>query len=134
MAKLGADIVVLPEMWNCPYSNASFPTYAEDLDSGASPSTEMLQNAARECGVIVVGGSVPERCGERLHNTCCVYDSDGTLVAKHRHVPHLKIFVMHMRISHSYCMWCAGTVNFIRRILASAHWPEDIKCAVPPLH
>lgn len=24
----GAQLVVLPEMWNCPYSNDSFPTYA----------------------------------------------------------------------------------------------------------
>lgn len=38
----GAKLVVLPEMWNCPYSNDSFPTYAEDIDSGPSPSTQML--------------------------------------------------------------------------------------------
>lgn len=27
-ASNGAQLVVLPEMWNCPYSNDSFPTYA----------------------------------------------------------------------------------------------------------
>lgn len=36
-AQLGAKIVVLPEMFNCPYSNDSFPTYAEPIpDSGQS--------------------------------------------------------------------------------------------------
>ena len=25
------ELVVLPECWNCPYSNASFPSFAEDL-------------------------------------------------------------------------------------------------------
>ena len=28
-AREGAALVVLPEMWNCPYSNDSFPSYAE---------------------------------------------------------------------------------------------------------
>lgn len=30
-AAAGAQLVVLPEMWNCPYSNDSFPVYAEDV-------------------------------------------------------------------------------------------------------
>jgi predicted amidohydrolase len=38
----GAKLVVLPEMWNCPYSNDSFPVYAEDIDGGASPSADVL--------------------------------------------------------------------------------------------
>ena len=83
-ARNGANIVVLPEMWNCPYSNDSFPTYAEDIDSGASPSTEALQRAAQSCGVVVVGGSVPERRGDKLYNTCCIFDADGALLGKHR--------------------------------------------------
>ena len=33
---------MLPEMWNCPYSNDSFPVYAEDIDGGASPSADVL--------------------------------------------------------------------------------------------
>jgi hypothetical protein len=34
--------VVLPEMWNCPYSNDSFPTYAEDIERGSSESVAAL--------------------------------------------------------------------------------------------
>ena len=32
----GAQLVVLPEMWNCPYSNDSFGPYSEDIDGAAS--------------------------------------------------------------------------------------------------
>lgn len=83
-ARNGAQLVVLPEMWNCPYSNDSFPVYAEDLEAGPSPSTSMLSAAAREARVTLVGGSVPEVSAGKLYNTCCVYGPDGQLLAKHR--------------------------------------------------
>ena len=101
-ARDGAALVVLPEMWNCPYANESFPAYAEVVASvedwtapesesepdsePASPSVAMLSNAAKETGVVLVGGSIPERCATTgaLYNTCCVFSGDGSLVAKHR--------------------------------------------------
>mmetsp|Transcript_13847 Transcript_13847/g.26602 ORF Transcript_13847/g.26602 Transcript_13847/m.26602 type:complete len:197 (+) Transcript_13847:45-635(+) len=43
-ASNGANIIVLPEMWNCPYSNDSFPTYAEEIDSDDSPSANALSS------------------------------------------------------------------------------------------
>ncbi|KAJ3673626.1 hypothetical protein LUZ60_005618 [Juncus effusus] len=84
----GAKLVLLPEIWNSPYSNDSFPIYAEDLESGgdSSPSFKMLQEAAREFRVTIVGGSIPERTGDLLYNTCCVFGSDGQLKAKHRKI------------------------------------------------
>jgi omega-amidase len=71
-------------MWNCPYSNDSFPEYAEDIDQGPSPSTSMLSEIAKDCGITLVGGSIPERSNGKLYNTCCVYDKAGTLLTKHR--------------------------------------------------
>ena len=29
-AEQGAEMAILPEMWNCPYSNQYFPQYAEE--------------------------------------------------------------------------------------------------------
>lgn len=84
-AKAGAKLIILPEMWNCPYSNDSFPIYAEEIDSGtkgSSPSTEMLSETAKIADVTIVGGSIPERRDGKLYNTCCVYGKDGKLLGK----------------------------------------------------
>lgn len=87
-ADSGAQLIVLPEMWNCPYSNDSFPTYAEDIDAGleASPSSHMLSEVARKKKVTIVGGSIPERNDGKLYNTCCVFDKNGELKAKFRKI------------------------------------------------
>ncbi|KAG8635966.1 hypothetical protein MANES_16G084000v8 [Manihot esculenta] len=84
----GAQLVVLPEIWNSPYSNDSFPVYAEDIDAGSnsSPSTAMLSEVARLLKITIVGGSIPERYGDQLYNTCCVFDTEGKLIAKHRKI------------------------------------------------
>jgi omega-amidase len=109
-------------MWNCPYSNDSFPVYAEDIDGGASPSADVLSKVrvsrhacafavavyppllsmrnrrvrvaerdvcwqiAKEHGVTLVGGSIPETSDGKLYNTCCIYSPDGSLLGKHRKV------------------------------------------------
>ncbi|XWS17603.1 hypothetical protein CRYUN_Cryun33cG0081200 [Craigia yunnanensis] len=87
-AQKGAQLVLLPEIWNSPYSNDSFPVYAEDIDAGydASPSTAMLSEVSSRLKITIVGGSIPERCGDKLYNTCCVFGTDGKLKAKHRKI------------------------------------------------
>ncbi|TYJ32539.1 hypothetical protein E1A91_A05G042200v1 [Gossypium mustelinum] len=87
-AQKGAQLVVLPEIWNSPYSNDSFAVYAEDIDAGhdASPSTAMLSEVSSRLKITVVGGSIPEGCGDKLYNTCCVFGTDGNLKAKHRKI------------------------------------------------
>ncbi|KAL2896903.1 Omega-amidase chloroplastic, partial [Bienertia sinuspersici] len=84
-AQKGAKLVVLPEIWNSPYSNDSFPKYAEDIDAGgnSSPSTAMLSEVSRSLKITIVGGSIPERIEDRLYNTCCVFDTEGKLIAKY---------------------------------------------------
>ncbi|KAL0315814.1 UNVERIFIED_CONTAM: Omega-amidase, chloroplastic [Sesamum radiatum] len=85
-ARNGAQLILLPEIWNSPYSNDSFPVYAEDIDAGgdASPSTAMLSELSRSLKITIVGGSIPERSGNKLYNSCCVFGTDGKLKAKHR--------------------------------------------------
>ncbi len=82
-AEQGAQIVCLPEMWACPYDNAAFPRYAE---AEGGETWKCLQSAAREHNVYLVGGSVPERAGERLYNTCYVFSPEGEQLARHRKV------------------------------------------------
>ncbi|KAM5566126.1 omega-amidase, chloroplastic [Rosa sericea] len=87
-AEKGARLVLLPEIWNGPYSNDSFPVFAEDIDAGgdASPSTAMLSEVAQRLKITIVGGSISERSGDQLYNTCCVFGTDGKLKAKHRKI------------------------------------------------
>ncbi|KAM3747227.1 hypothetical protein ACB098_05G019700 [Castanea mollissima] len=82
-----ARLVVLPEMWNCPYSNDYFAKFAEDFENeDASPTFSMLSEAACSHGITIVGGSVPESNDGRLYNTSCVFGPDGKLKAKHRKI------------------------------------------------
>lgn len=46
----------------------------------------MLSELARLLKITIVGGSIPERSGGRVYNTCCVFGTDGKLLAKHRKV------------------------------------------------
>lgn len=78
---LGAELVILPEMFCVPYSTARFPDYAEEKDGQAQT---MLKNAARECGVWLIGGSICEQDQGRYYNTSFVYDDKGNCVTKHR--------------------------------------------------
>jgi omega-amidase len=87
----GAQLVLLPEMFNCPYDNASFPKFCEEVPLPSQephperhPTSAFARAIAKECGVYLVAGSFPEVDGERLYNTCLVVDPQGRVLAKHR--------------------------------------------------
>uniref|UniRef100_A0A8D0JK81 Omega-amidase NIT2 n=2 Tax=Sus scrofa TaxID=9823 RepID=A0A8D0JK81_PIG len=80
-AKQGAKIISLPECFNSPYGTKYFPEYAEKIPGD---STQKLSEVAKECGVYVIGGSIPEEDAGKLYNTCAVFGPDGTLLAKYR--------------------------------------------------
>ena len=79
----GAEIVVLPEMFNCPYDIHCFRNYAEKLPYGVSG--KMLAEVAREKTIFIIGGSVPE-LGDNdvLYNTSLIFNSAGEVIGKHR--------------------------------------------------
>jgi predicted amidohydrolase len=78
----GAALVVLPEMFCCPYDSAAFPRYAE-AEGGLA--WQALCEAARRAKVTLVGGSMPEvDAAGRVYNTCYIFDPQGRQVGKHR--------------------------------------------------
>ncbi|KAJ1326527.1 omega-amidase [Microdochium nivale] len=104
-----ADIVVLPECFNSPYGCDYFPSYAETLlpsppTREQSPSFHALSEMAREAGVYLIGGSIPElgpsapsssspSSGQgdgdgkqKYYNTSLTFSPDGSLLATHRKV------------------------------------------------
>ncbi|KAH6790082.1 Nitrilase/cyanide hydratase and apolipoprotein N-acyltransferase family protein [Perilla frutescens var. frutescens] len=86
-SRKGANLVVLPEMWNCPNSTDFFAGFAENFDDQDSAlSFKMLSEVACKEGITIVGGSIPEWSGDHLYNTCCVFAPNGELLAKHRKI------------------------------------------------
>lgn len=110
------------EMWNCPYSNDSFPIYAEDIDAGpkASPSTAMLSEVARIKNVTIVGGSIPERSNGNLYNTCCVFDKNGELKAKFRKV-HLMFSIDYSCSNYVTNSLKKSSIWWYRLVLSTTH-------------
>lgn len=80
-AEKGANVVALPEMFACPYAKGYFDRFAENADG---ESVHRMAYWAKEYGVLLVGGSIPERDGNKLYNTCFVFDRQGAVIAKHR--------------------------------------------------
>ncbi|HIR10337.1 MAG TPA: carbon-nitrogen hydrolase family protein [Candidatus Avoscillospira stercoripullorum] len=82
-ARDGAELAILPEMFCCPYSNASFRANAEE--AGGRIHTAMAE-AARKAGLWLVAGSMPELADGKIYNTSFVFDSSGHQVAFHRKI------------------------------------------------
>lgn len=77
------DLVAVGEMFCCPYDTACFPKYAEPQ---GGPTQETLRRLAKDHGVWLSAGSVPERDGDRIYNTAYVFDRSGNIAAKHRKI------------------------------------------------
>lgn len=80
----GSDIVVLPEMFSCPYKASNFPVYAQ---KDGESNWKLLSETAAKNKIYLVAGSMPERDsqnGEKIYNTSYVFDRDGKQIAKHR--------------------------------------------------
>ncbi len=75
------DLAILPEMFCCPYVGKLFAQYSE-TEGGAA--YQALSTLAKERGIYIVGGTIPEQYGERVYNTCYVFDPAGKCIARHR--------------------------------------------------
>lgn len=97
----GCRLAILPEMFNCPYDHDFFAAFAEEYPNGET--LTFLRAAARETGMTIVGGSIPERDGDHLYNTCFIYGPDGLLLGRHRklHLFDVELDGMHFQESAS---------------------------------
>lgn len=62
-AEQGAQLVMLPEMFCCPYENEMFRPNSEEQ---GGPAQQALSALSRELGIWIVGGTIPEREGEEV--------------------------------------------------------------------
>ena len=96
VAAKGAKVISLPECWNSPYATSSFPVYAEEIpDVGQSiedakkldsPSVKFLLEIAKTKEIWLIGGSIPEKDGNKVYNTCMIVNPEGEIIGKHRKV------------------------------------------------
>jgi Predicted amidohydrolase len=78
----GADIVVLPEMFNCPYNSSKFSEYSEVICD--SITIKSISEIAQKLGIYIVAGSIPEGEESRIYNTCVIFDRKGKIIGRHR--------------------------------------------------
>lgn len=78
-----ASIIVLPEMFNCPYDIDFFPAFAEKYPG---ETTNMLSSLAKELKILLIGGSIPETEDGHIYNTCFIFNQHGKLIARHRKI------------------------------------------------
>ena len=81
-------------MFCCPYQTENFPIYAEEeggptwqVQLAAAEEWQQLSAYAKQYGVYLIGGSMPEKDAEgNVYNTCYVFDREGKQIGKHRKV------------------------------------------------
>ncbi|ACL76072.1 carbon-nitrogen hydrolase family protein [Ruminiclostridium cellulolyticum] len=82
--KRGADIAVLPEMFNCPYDTKLFPLYAENFEN--SKTLSVISDSAKYNNMYIVAGTIPEFSNGCIYNTSIMFDRQGKIIAKHRKI------------------------------------------------
>lgn len=82
-ASQGANMIALPEMFNCPYANEYFRPFAEEEDG---QTVHLLSSLAKELQVYLVGGSIPELSDGHVYNTSFSFNKEGNIIGKHRKV------------------------------------------------
>jgi predicted amidohydrolase len=79
----GAELVALPEKWNLLAGGEELLAGAEPLDG---PSLTAAREWARELGIHLLAGSVPERGEEKAFNTSVLIGPDGGDLAVYRKI------------------------------------------------
>jgi omega-amidase len=79
----GAQLLLLPEMWNCGFDFENLSSHAQDFSGEA---VTMLRQLARDNSVFIVGGSFAEKKNGKYYNTCPVINEQGEVIARYRKV------------------------------------------------
>lgn len=90
-AKLGAQIVCLPELFLSPYFCKTHDLSLFDLaEPIPGPSSDKLAVAAKQAGVVLVASIYEKQIEGLFYNTAAVFDADGSLLDTYRkmHIPH----------------------------------------------
>jgi omega-amidase len=79
-----SDLIILPEMFNCPYDSQKFKEYAEEKDT--SKTLKAISDAAKELNQYIIAGSIPELDNNKLYNSSFVFNGNGEIIGSHRKI------------------------------------------------
>ncbi len=79
--KAKADMVVLPEMFICPYNKKAILSAAQPEGGEAWQS---MAEAAQKNHVYLAAGSIPESEDGHIYSTCWIFDREGKQIGKYR--------------------------------------------------
>lgn len=96
VANKGAEIVILPEMWNTSYALEKLEGLA-DVDGERTKA--FLSQLAKELHVHIVGGSVATKKGDKFYNTMLVYNNEGELVGEYDKAHLFRLMDEHLHLS-----------------------------------
>jgi predicted amidohydrolase len=80
----GADLVVLPEMWNIGFM--SFDRYVPEAESKSGPTLSALKGVAKESKVYLHTGSFVEKIGDKYYNSSYLLSPDGEVLANYHKI------------------------------------------------
>ncbi len=95
-AEQGAQVMCFQELFYGPYfcqvQDAEYYAYAESIPNG--PTTKIMQDLAKELGMVLVVPMYEEEQTGVYYNTAAVIDADGSYLGKYRktHIPQVKGF------------------------------------------
>ena len=78
----GADLIVLPELWNVGFFNYDmYKDFSEPIDGETASA---ISKKAKELGSWVFSGSFVEKRGDNYYNTSILFDRNGKNIAEYR--------------------------------------------------
>lgn len=78
-----SDIVILPEMFNCPYDIEKFREYAEEKSD--SKTLKTISKVSEEFNIYIIAGSIPELEDGNLYNSSFIF-KNGEIIGCHRKI------------------------------------------------
>ena len=75
------DIIILPEMFNCPYDISYFSDFSEKEEG---ETWTFLSQIAKKNDTYIIGGSIPEKHNHKIYNTSYIFDKQGKQIGKYR--------------------------------------------------
>ena len=107
-------LVSLPEMWSCLGGDrATKLTAGESLPGpgvpdAPRPAYDFMREMALRHRIVVHGGSIGERVGERLFNTSVVFGPDGQEIGRYRKIHLFDVTTLNGQGYHESAMFGAG--------------------------